>query len=169
MWQAWDYVADTILGQIETLVNNPAAEYSHSTFFSEQLTGFELWLKFAHEKQRQPEQLPIVLQSLLSQTHRLRALVLLGRFLDLGPWAVNQALSVGIFPYVLKLLQSQSVELRQILVFIWAKLLALDPSCQAELIKENGQNYFLQVRRSLTIRSLLRMCQMTKKLSPSSA
>lgn len=44
---------------------------------------------------------------LLSQTHRLRALVLLARFLDLGPWAVNLALSVGIFPYVLKLLQSQ--------------------------------------------------------------
>ena len=36
-----------------------------------------------------PEQLPIVLQVLLSQVHRLRALDLLGRFLDLGPWAVN--------------------------------------------------------------------------------
>ena len=48
-------------------------------------------------------QLPIVLQVLLSQAHRLRALDLLGRFLELGPWAVNLALSVGIFPYVLKL------------------------------------------------------------------
>ena len=36
-----------------------------------------------------PEQLPIVLQVLLSQIHRLRALELLGRFLDLGPWAVS--------------------------------------------------------------------------------
>jgi hypothetical protein len=43
-----------------------------------------------------------VLQVLLSQSHRLRALVLLGRFLDMGPWAVDLALSVGIFPYVLK-------------------------------------------------------------------
>ena len=42
-----------------------------------------------------------MLQVLLSQVHRLRALELLGRFLDLGPWAVNLALSVGIFPYVL--------------------------------------------------------------------
>ena len=47
-----------------------------------------------------------VLQVLLSQAHRVRALVLLRRFLDLGPSAVNLALSVGIFPYVLKLLQS---------------------------------------------------------------
>lgn len=30
-----------------------------------------------------------VFQVLLSQVHRLRALDLLGRFLDLGPWAVS--------------------------------------------------------------------------------
>jgi len=63
---------------------------------------------------------------LLSQVHRLRALELLGGFLDLGPWAVSLALSVGIFPYVLKLLQSQAKELRPLLVFIWAKILAVD-------------------------------------------
>ncbi len=49
--------------------------------------------------------MPHTPQVLLSQSHRLRALVLLGRFLDMGPWAVDLALSVGIFPYVLKLLQ----------------------------------------------------------------
>ena len=53
-------------------------------------------------------QLPIVLQVLLSQAHRVRALCLLARFLDMGSWAVNHALSVGIFPYVLKLLQARS-------------------------------------------------------------
>lgn len=56
----------------------------------------------------------------------MRALELLARFLDLGPWAVNLALSVGIFPYVLKLLQSSAKELRPLLVFIWAKILAVD-------------------------------------------
>ena len=69
-------------------------------------------------------------QVLLSQVHRLRALVLLGRFLDMGSWAVELALSVGIFPYVLKLLQTTSSELRATLVFIWCKILALDKSCQ---------------------------------------
>ena len=53
-----------------------------------------------------PQELPIVLQVLLSPAHRVRTLVLLRRFFDLGPSAVNLALSVGIFPYVLKLLQS---------------------------------------------------------------
>ena len=74
-------------------------------------------------------------QVLLSQQHRLKALVLLGRFIDKGPWAVELALSVGIFPYVLKLLQTDSVDLHEILVFIWAKILALDTGCQADLVK----------------------------------
>ncbi len=51
----------------------------------------------------------MVLQVLLSHSHRLRALQLLARFLDKGPWAVNQGLSVGIFPYVLKLLTAKEV------------------------------------------------------------
>ena len=42
------------------------------------------------------------------------------------PPSFLQALSVGIFPYVLKLLQTSAVELRQVLVFIWAKILPLD-------------------------------------------
>ena len=33
---------------------------------------------------------------------------------------------MGIFPYVLKLLQSSARELRPLLVFIWAKILAVD-------------------------------------------
>ena len=37
-----------------------------------------------------------------------------------------QALSVGIFPYILKLLQSTARELRHLLVFVWAKILAVD-------------------------------------------
>ena len=72
------------------------------------------------------------MQVLLSQVHRLRALVLLGRFLDMGRWAVDLALSVGIFPYVLKLLQTTAPDLRQTLVFIWTKILALDKTCQVD-------------------------------------
>ena len=99
-------------------------EFHPCTFFTEQLTAFEVWLENAPDDKRSPEQLPIVLQVLLSQMHRVRALVLLAKFLDLGPWAVDQALSVGIFPYVLKLLQSSVPELRDVLVFIWTKILA---------------------------------------------
>lgn len=144
MWQAWDLAVDMCLNQLVNIVDR-GLPYQPSSFFEEQLTAFQVWLKYGTEHRNPPEQLPIVLQVLLSQAHRLRALDLLGRFLDLGPWAVNLALSVGIFPYVLKLLQSSARELRPLLVSIWAKILAVDTSCQADLIRDASHKYFLSV------------------------
>lgn len=149
MWDAWDMAAEICLSQLPSLVADPNAEYQPSPFFSEQLTAFEVWLDHGSEHKKPPEQLPIVLQVLLSQCHRFRALVLLGRFLDMGPWAVDLALSVGIFPYVLKLLQTTTPELRQILVFIWTKILALDKSCQVDLVKDGGHAYFIRFLDSM--------------------
>ncbi|BFZ17584.1 hypothetical protein BsWGS_20619 [Bradybaena similaris] len=151
MWQAWDLALDLCLQQLTAKTITDSMVFSHSNFFGEQLTAFKVWLDNGSESRRPPEQLPIVLQVLLSQVHRVRALDLLGRFLDLGPWAVNLALSVGIFPYVLKLLQSSAKELRPLLVFIWAKILAVDPSCQADLVKDSGHKYFLSVLAETSI------------------
>ncbi|EJD01108.1 uncharacterized protein FOMMEDRAFT_21560 [Fomitiporia mediterranea MF3/22] len=89
-----------------------------------------------------PEQLPIVLQNILSQPHRLRVLYLLAKFVDLGPWAVHFALTIGIFPFIVKLLQAPSRELRPVLLFIWARILAVDPSCQTDLYANHGYKYF---------------------------
>ncbi|KAF8899316.1 raptor N-terminal caspase like domain-containing protein [Infundibulicybe gibba] len=83
-----------------------------------------------------PDQLPIVLQVLLSQPHRLRALILLSQFVDLGPWAVHLVLTIGIFPYISKLLLAPGQDLRPVLIFIWARILAVDPS---------GYRYFSNV------------------------
>ena len=169
MWLAWDMAVENCLLQIPDLIEaekrmaasqgasagtNGAQQqdpsqrafpnFTPSSFFSEQLTAFEVWLERGDNSKDPPEQLPIVLQVLLSQSHRLRALVLLGRFLDMGPWAVDLALSVGIFPYVLKLLQTTAPDLRQILVFIWTKILAFDRSCQVDLVKDSGHTYFIR-------------------------
>ncbi|KAK5109543.1 hypothetical protein LTR62_006894 [Meristemomyces frigidus] len=136
-----------------TLPQQPVQEleYQHSDFFADQLSAFEVYLSSAPANvgaagyAKPPEQLPIVLQVLLSQVHRLRALILLSKFLDLGPWAVNLALSIGIFPYVLKLLQSQALELKPPMVFIWARILAVDSSCQNDLLKDSGYSYFTSI------------------------
>lgn len=148
MWSAWDLVVDLALQQLPDILEN-GAPYKQLPFFEEQLTAFQVWLDRESESRTPPEQLPIVLQVLLSQVHRLRALELLARFLDLGPWAVDLALGVGIFPYVLKLLQSSAKELRPVLVFIWAKILAVDPSCQVDLVKDH--KYFLAVLQDSTV------------------
>ena len=125
MWQAWDLALDLFLSQLPGILENDEP-YVPSTFFEEQLTAFEVWLSLGSKNRNPPEQLPVILQVLLSQVHRLRALELLAKFLDLGSWAVRLALGVGIYPYVLKLLQSNAKELRPVLIFIWAKILAVD-------------------------------------------
>ncbi|KAI9778848.1 MAG: hypothetical protein M1816_003890 [Peltula sp. TS41687] len=149
MWQSWDLALEMVLAQLPAMLEADEGtrvyEYKASTFFTEQLTAFEVYLSHGAPDKRPPDQLPVVLQVLMSQIHRLRALVLLSKFLDLGPWAVMTALSIGIFTYVLRLLQSAANELRPVLVFIWARLLAVDQSCQVDLLKDSGYRYFIQI------------------------
>lgn len=92
-----------------------------------------------------PDQLPIVLQVLLSQPHRLRALILLSQFVDLGPWAVHLVLTIGIFPYISKLLQAAGQDLKPVLIFIWARILAVDSSVQTDLYNTQGYKYFSNI------------------------
>lgn len=149
LWASWDLAVEMVLTQLPDLLRAEKSEveyeYKHSDFFAEQLTAFEVYLGQGAIEQKEPVQLPIVLQVLLSQVHRLRALILLSQFLDLGPWAVKLALGIGIFPYVLKLLQSQAIELKPVMVFIWARILAEDRSCQTDLLKDNGYQYFIGI------------------------
>ncbi|KAK0703585.1 raptor N-terminal caspase like domain-containing protein [Lasiosphaeria miniovina] len=152
LWDSWDHAVDMALAQLPMLERKEKEgieyEYVNSSFFTEQLTAFEVYLDRGDAlAQKPPDQLPVVLQVLLSQQHRLRALILLGRFLDLGPWAVQLALSIGIFPYVLKLLQSAAQELKPVMVFIWTRVLAVDISCQGDLIKDSGYNYFAAIMK----------------------
>ncbi|ORX40214.1 raptor N-terminal caspase like domain-domain-containing protein [Kockovaella imperatae] len=172
LWHSWDLAVDECLAQLPDLLDlevarekgqitiSPLSTYRPSTFFAQHLQAFEVWLQhgsslpnhLSHANNKKglthrppPEQLPIVLQVLLSQAHRLRALILLSRFVDLGPWAVHLSLSIGIFPYVQKLLQSPAVELKPVLIFIWARILAVDKSCQVDLLRDAGYNYFAQI------------------------
>ncbi|CAG8722357.1 1117_t:CDS:2, partial [Racocetra fulgida] len=43
------------------------------------------------------------------------------------------------------LLQSPAADLKPPLVFIWARILAVDRSCQQDLLKEHGYNYFVNI------------------------
>ena len=163
LWDSWDLAVDMCLAQLPTLLAHeqrwletlppqpprmpdqppppqppaPPLPYVGSSFFAEQLTAFEIWVGQGTVARRsQPEQLPVVLQVLLSQAHRLRALILLCKFLDLGPWAVNVALSIGIFNYVLRLLQAPAAELKPVLIYIWSRILAVYENCKEDLLKQ---------------------------------
>ena len=149
LWQSWDLALEMVVAQLPALIeaeeNKTGDVFQHSSFFNEQLTAFEMYLTSGPTEDHAPAQPPLVLQVLLSQVHRLRALILLSKFLDLGPWAVHLALSIGIFPYVVKLLQAASLELKPVMVFIWARIMAVDCSVQQDLLKDNGIHYFISI------------------------
>ncbi|WVO15766.1 hypothetical protein L204_103428 [Cryptococcus depauperatus] len=171
LWESWDLAVDACLVQLPGIFDQvgelepgkplviPPGLYNPSTFFAQHLQAFEVWLQHGASvttkrtakntsgavARSPPEQLPIVLQVLLSQSHRLRALILISRFVDLGPWAVHLSLSIGIFPYVQKLLASPAIELKPVLIYIWARILAIDQSCQIDLLRDAGYTYFTQI------------------------
>ncbi|KAF8490741.1 hypothetical protein JB92DRAFT_3007752 [Gautieria morchelliformis] len=203
MWASWDLAIDACVAQLPRLLGlrNSDGEtiaepdksladpyqYIPSSFFSDSLTAFDVWLSrggcaltkrsrldvdadahpthppyaeidplaipvtcdatYKHDlvPRKPPDQLPIVLQVLLSQGHRLRALISFAQFCDLGPWAVNLALIIGIFPYMLKLLLAPPGDLRPVLIFIWARIVAVDPSAQSDLYSNHVYKYFAQV------------------------
>ena len=154
LWQAWDmtleaFINNNVAVQKGTIMADPrnnlsASMSSNLAFFTDQLTAFDLWLEFSLASSEPPEQLPVVLQALLSQTHRLRALQLLKKYLALGPSAVNLSLMVGIYPYILKLLQSPAEDIKHTLIAIWASIMGFDPTCRNELTREKAQLYFIQ-------------------------
>ncbi|KAL0892629.1 hypothetical protein ABMA27_014356 [Loxostege sticticalis] len=154
LWEAWEYTLDLALAQLPALLHDQQpADYSHSPFFRDQLTAFQVWLDLGSPARSPPSQLPMVLQVLLSTLHRVRALRLLCRFLALGAWAARAVLAVGIFPYMLKLLQASAHDLRASMVYIWAKIVAVDPSCQVDLVNAKGHKYFLSVLQDPTVDS----------------
>ena len=159
LWQCWDLCVEAVVSNVVGLQKGhdqfglrPLS--MASTFFAEQLTAFEIWLDFHSSSVsgaavgegdgETPMHLPIVLQVLLSNTHRVRALLLLRRYLALGPAAVNNTLLVGIFPYVLKLLYCPAADIKQILMHVWASILGFDPSGRVEIVREKLQGYFIK-------------------------
>ena len=146
---------------------SPMMVSASTTFFSDHLTAFEVWLDFdsslgytfagtapssSHNLgltnqqvfRETPAYLPVLLQMLLSPTHRLRALQLLRRYLSYGSHTVNLALLVGIFPYVLKLVQNQASDIKQILLCIWTSIMGFDKSCRTELIRDKCHGVFFK-------------------------
>ncbi len=57
---------------------------------------------------------------------------------------MNLALSVGIFPYVLKLLQSPTDEYKHVLVGIWATVIGFDSSVQVDVVKDGALPHFIR-------------------------
>ncbi len=161
LWQSWDMALESFLTQYVSLtkgtaMTDPRNNVSFNmptnlTFFNDQLSAFEMWLEYGTATSPSPPQLPVVLQVLLSQSHRMRALQLLKRFLALGSEAIKLSLILGIFPYILKLLQNPADDIKQTLISIWATVVGFDSSCRQELVREKSQICFVQCITSKSV------------------
>lgn len=149
LWQSWDLAVEGCVKQLHQLQTgammvDPKNNLA-SPFFSMHLSAFDVWLELGGRVHEKPTHLPIVLQVLLSQSHRIRALSLIQRYLTISHATVNLALLVGIFPYILKLLQSPAPEIRQVMISIWCNIIGFDVSCRQELVKDpKACSYFIQ-------------------------
>ena len=163
LWLSWESTLNSLLKEMalykDSAYPNPLLR-SHSTeFFEEQIQCFSRCLNacgYSPETASPPEQLPIMLQVLLFKAERHTALKLLCEYMDEGPSAVHLVLSVGIFPYVLKLLHNSFVELKKLMIFIWAKILAVEPDCKVDLVREKSFEYFVNAMKDTTLTSLHR-------------
>lgn len=154
LWRSWDMAVESFLShyvaQQRALSlthprNNMAFNVpSNLSFFNDQLSAFEMWLEFGTASSPPPPMLPVVLQVLLSKTHRLRVLSLLRKFLSLGLEAIRLSLILGIFPYVLKLLKNPSDDIKHLVVSVWASIIGFDPSCRQELVRDKVMGSFVQ-------------------------
>lgn len=122
----------------------PPYSYRSCSFFADQMKAFDVWLAMGPEFRDPPIQLPVLLQVLLSQTMRAQALHLISRYMQTGPVAVDEALAVGIYPYMSKLLRDAVPEIHDDLVFIWSKILALDDSCRSDIVKDQADEFFVR-------------------------
>lgn len=118
------------------------------SFFEAQMRALDVWLDMGPDHRLPPEQLPVLLQVLPSPTLRVQALQLLSRYLQTGRAAVDEALAVGIFPYVARLLKDPDPHIQNDLVFIWSKILALDDSCRTKIMDDNTEGFFVSYLRS---------------------
>ncbi len=122
--------------------------YEASSFFEDHIKAFEVWLDMGNNESFPPQQLPILLLLLIQPNYRQKGLQLLSRFLQIGRKAVEQALSIGVFPYILSYLKPGTSKLDNSkflpeLVLIWGKILAFDPKCKLDLAKISAHNHFV--------------------------
>lgn len=144
LWDHWDLIMDSCFS-----LNDPSATGGAGggagDFFIGQMDLMELVMESDDLSSFKRINLPIILQILLSQSHRLRALELLAKYLNFeGRGHEGFILQVGIHPYLLKLFQSTSKEIRRPFLRIWLHLLRWDKGSSEEItrIPQADLNYF---------------------------
>eukprot|EP01029_Cantina_marsupialis_P000803 TRINITY_DN105_c0_g2_i2.p1 TRINITY_DN105_c0_g2~~TRINITY_DN105_c0_g2_i2.p1 ORF type:complete len:1377 (-),score=237.03 TRINITY_DN105_c0_g2_i2:973-5103(-) len=148
LWETWDLAIEKCLSQL----SNEEGSFQDTTFFSEQMKAFDVWVSHQNRLSppKRPNQLAIILQAFLSNKERTRALDLLGKFLDLHPEAIKEAMCVGIFPYLLKLVASPAPQIHSILLFVSTKFFTVNKQAPRQFLGNKQYIFFMKhLRRAV--------------------
>lgn len=117
--------------------------YVHTSFLAQHINAFDSWLSFCRDFRHAPAQLSVVRHAIPSQFHRATALRLLGRFMDLGPQAVEQTITITTIAYLMRYFTNCMADIRGDIAHIWARVLAYDKRYQYDIVKEHGERFFM--------------------------
>ena len=193
LWMSWDMVLEALIlqaqrelnlktGSLDVAVGDaavgisimqpqpPVETYTVSQrFFQDQLSAFETWLQFHHDDtDDKPLELPMLLQALCSKANRVQSMLLLRRYVALGPSAVTNIIALGFKTYLINLL-SPGVDhaVHLILLQVWTYILGYDISMRSDLVRNRavdlfcsqlGSEDFSPIQRSMAACSLAQIC-----------
>ncbi|KAJ1555272.1 hypothetical protein HK405_002840, partial [Cladochytrium tenue] len=129
MWSSWDLAAETCLAQLPALLkagdNGSTPEYKHSSFFSEHLTAFEVWLTKGQDACLKNDLLPSLILHLEDQDPLLRQWVCigLGKLWEGFPEAKIACFKGGINGKLIALLNDPVAEVRAAAMFAMGTLM----------------------------------------------
>ncbi len=94
--------------------------------------------------------LPLLLQVMLASVRQQQGLALVAAYTSMGPWAVQEALTVGAHPYLLRILSRGPERLVPEVTYIWGRILAVDGPSQDDLVDNDAVGTFVSgLRRCL--------------------
>eukprot|EP00767_Chilomastix_cuspidata_P006200 gnl/Chilomastix_cuspidata/6525.p1 GENE.gnl/Chilomastix_cuspidata/6525~~gnl/Chilomastix_cuspidata/6525.p1 ORF type:complete len:2259 (-),score=68.07 gnl/Chilomastix_cuspidata/6525:42-6452(-) len=131
LWRVLDhniFYALTKLREVPSVMTQKEYTVPFTPFFGTQIRVLNSWLDMPFPNRPPPIQLPIIPQLLLRPFLRFEALRLLARYVDLGPPAVDEVLSISCHMATIPLLAGKDKTIQHLVIFIWAKIVAAFPS-----------------------------------------
>lgn len=144
LWNDWDSILEQFLFAVDQ--NSPQSFVERCSFFDDRLLAIERLASTPRESTSLLiKSYPCLLQNILSQAHRQPALELLLRLFKESSLFIEESMHLGVFPYLLKVVHTCSVETKVIIAQLLIPILQAHPEAKADLLRERTQSCFLKL------------------------
>ena len=145
LWYQWTFTLEEYICSLECHPGDHSLDLKKSFFEQNLLNLTHLTRNSSHCRNEIVISLPILLQILLSQNYRTYALDLFCCLFESDRFFIEQSFIIGIFPYLLKLVQSSGVQTRIYMARIWAAIFVNYPETSVDFYREKSAKYFIEL------------------------